>query len=99
VADATVSAELTNDDAQPARVSAHPASGSGLPGLAERAAGLGGTMTAGPRAEGGFRLRVEVPLTADRAIAPDADADTPGADADTPGADAAADAGSEVAPR
>jgi two-component system sensor histidine kinase DesK len=37
------------------------ASGSGLAGLAERAAALGGTCEAGPRPEGGFRLVVRVP--------------------------------------
>jgi two-component system sensor histidine kinase DesK len=37
------------------------ARGNGLSGLAERAAALGGTLTAGPGDTGGFRLRVEVP--------------------------------------
>lgn len=36
--------------------------GSGLAGLAERAASLGGTLTAGAGEAGGFRLRVNVPL-------------------------------------
>jgi two-component system sensor histidine kinase DesK len=40
-----------------------PAAGSGLAGLAERAARLGGTLSAGAGADGGFRLRVSVPLT------------------------------------
>jgi two-component system sensor histidine kinase DesK len=35
--------------------------GSGLSGLAERAASVGGNLTAGPANSGGFRLRVEVP--------------------------------------
>jgi two-component system, NarL family, sensor histidine kinase DesK len=35
--------------------------GHGLAGLHERAAALGGTVEAGPRADGGFRLRVSVP--------------------------------------
>ncbi|HEX6678156.1 MAG TPA: histidine kinase [Actinomycetes bacterium] len=35
--------------------------GSGLAGLAERVAGSGGRLQAGPRPEGGFQLRVEVP--------------------------------------
>ncbi len=38
---------------------AHP--GSGLRGLTERAAGLGGSVTAGPAGPVGYRLRVEVP--------------------------------------
>jgi len=41
-----------------------PAAGSGLAGLAERAARLGGTMSAGAGQNGGFRLQVSVPLTA-----------------------------------
>jgi hypothetical protein len=39
-----------------------PAAGSGLAGLAERAARLGGTMSAGAGQNGGFQLRVSVPL-------------------------------------
>jgi len=41
-----------------------PAAGSGLAGLAERAARLGGTLSAGAGQDGGFWLRVSVPLTA-----------------------------------
>jgi len=41
-----------------------PAAGSGLAGLAERAARLGGTLSAGAGRDGGFWLRVSVPLTA-----------------------------------
>jgi two-component system, NarL family, sensor histidine kinase DesK len=41
-----------------------PAAGSGLTGLAERAARLGGTLSAGAGRDGGFWLRVSVPLTA-----------------------------------
>ena len=37
-------------------------SGSGLTGLAERARAVRGTLEAGPRREGGFRLRLTVPL-------------------------------------
>lgn len=36
--------------------------GSGLDGLTERTGQLGGALTAGRRDEGGFRLRVEIPL-------------------------------------
>jgi two-component system, NarL family, sensor histidine kinase DesK len=46
-----------------------PVAGSGLAGLAERAARLGGTMSTGVGQDGGFWLRVSVPLT----IAPAAD--------------------------
>jgi two-component system sensor histidine kinase DesK len=38
--------------------------GNGLRGLGERVARSGGGVTAGPRAEGGFRLKVRAPLTA-----------------------------------
>ncbi|MGH3381976.1 MAG: sensor histidine kinase [Actinoallomurus sp.] len=38
--------------------------GNGLRGLDERVALSGGTVSAGPRTEGGFRLRVRTPLTA-----------------------------------
>ena len=41
-----------------------PAAGSGLTGLAERAARLGGTLSAGAGQDGGFWVRVSVPLTA-----------------------------------
>ncbi|MFI6215157.1 sensor histidine kinase [Nocardia brasiliensis] len=40
--------------------------GHGLLGLAERARVLGGTVTAGPTANGGYRLAVSVPLPATR---------------------------------
>ena len=36
--------------------------GSGLTGLAERARAVRGTLEAGPRREGGFRLRLTIPL-------------------------------------
>ena len=36
--------------------------GTGLDGLRERAATVGGSLEAGPRADGGFRLRVSVPV-------------------------------------
>ncbi len=38
--------------------------GSGLAGLAERVASQGGRLEAGPRPEGGYRLRVTVPIEA-----------------------------------
>jgi two-component system, NarL family, sensor histidine kinase DesK len=74
LAGASASAELTDDGAGPpagrgtfadglAGAAAGPA-GSGLAGLAERAARLGGTLHTGAGARGGFRVRVTVPLTA-----------------------------------
>ncbi len=50
--------EITDDG----RAAAAPAGGSGLAGLAERAAERGGRLQAGPRPGGGFRLWVELPL-------------------------------------
>jgi signal transduction histidine kinase len=38
--------------------------GNGLRGLGERVALAGGTLEAGPRTDGGFRLTVRAPLTA-----------------------------------
>jgi signal transduction histidine kinase len=38
-----------------------PGSNSGLAGMGERARALGGTLTAGPRPEGGFRVRARLP--------------------------------------
>jgi two-component system sensor histidine kinase DesK len=62
-----------------------PALGSGLAGLAERAARLGGTLSAGPGPHGGFRLAVSVPL---------ADAGEPA----DPGEPAAATGSGQVSP-
>jgi two-component system, NarL family, sensor histidine kinase DesK len=66
-----------------------PAPGSGLAGLAERAARLGGTLSAGAGAEGGFWLRVSVPLAGPTAPGPaSATATAPGrADAGLPNPD------------
>ena len=38
--------------------------GTGLRGLAERAAAAGGRLEAGPRPEGGYELQVRLPLSA-----------------------------------
>jgi two-component system, NarL family, sensor histidine kinase DesK len=69
-------AELTDDGAGPPTGRGTPtadgesepgaaagAAGSGLAGLAERAGRLGGTLLAGAGRNGGFRVRVTVPLT------------------------------------
>ena len=47
-----------------------PAAGSGLAGLAERAARIGGTLSAGGDENSGFWLRVSVPLTGSAAVDP-----------------------------
>ena len=51
------------DDDGTGTVAAPPVSdgGNGLPGMRERAQALGGTITAGPRPEGGFRVRAFLP--------------------------------------
>ncbi|MFD8306791.1 ATP-binding protein [Streptomyces sp. NPDC059690] len=41
-----------------------PGAGHGLIGMRERAATIGGTLYAGPRAEGGFIVTAELPLHA-----------------------------------
>lgn len=46
-------------------------SGFGLLGMRERAEALGGTVVAGPRPEGGFRVRAELPWIAPAADHPD----------------------------
>jgi len=57
--DGTVRLEIVNDGAMPTS-----ASGSGLSGLAARAAALSGAATARSLADGRFRLRVDVPEVA-----------------------------------
>ncbi|MEU2870648.1 histidine kinase [Streptomyces olivoreticuli] len=53
---------LRVDDDGPATRAALPSSGNGLVGMRERAAALGGTVEAGPRPDGGFRVSVRLPL-------------------------------------
>ncbi len=53
--------EVTDDGAGPA---AQLAGGHGLTGMAERAAAVGGQLTAGPHPDGGFEVRATLPLNA-----------------------------------
>ena len=46
--------------------SAQSGSGNGIPGMRERAVALGGDFEAGPRADGGFRVRARLPYEAHR---------------------------------
>lgn len=52
--------EITDDGRGTEPADGH---GNGLRGLEERVTSSGGTVSAGPRAEGGFRLHVRAPLT------------------------------------
>ncbi|WP_063779728.1 MULTISPECIES: sensor histidine kinase [unclassified Streptomyces] len=55
--------DLRVDDAGPATGTAAGGSGNGLTGMRERAVALGGAVEAGPRGDGGFRVRATFPLT------------------------------------
>ncbi|QBI55732.1 sensor histidine kinase [Streptomonospora litoralis] len=52
--------EVTDDG--PARPGADHREGSGIAGMRERARAVGGRLAAGSRAEGGFRVRAELPV-------------------------------------
>lgn len=54
--------DLRIDDDGPATGSEAGGSGNGLAGMRERAAALGGTIEAGPRPDGGFRVRADLPV-------------------------------------
>ncbi|GGV00471.1 two-component sensor histidine kinase [Streptomyces litmocidini] len=54
--------ELTVDDDGPATGTEVGGSGNGLAGMRERAAALGGTIEAGARPDGGFRVHAVLPL-------------------------------------
>jgi signal transduction histidine kinase len=56
---------MVEDDGQgsrPIHGEASPGSGHGIVGMRERALGLGGSLAAGPRPEGGFRVRASLPI-------------------------------------
>ncbi|MEU7028535.1 sensor histidine kinase [Streptomyces sp. NPDC046275] len=54
--------ELSVDDAGPATGGDAGGSGNGLAGMRERAAALGGTIEAGTRPDGGFRVHASLPV-------------------------------------
>jgi signal transduction histidine kinase len=60
--------QVTDDGADagadPAGGRAGPAGGHGLTGMAERAAAVGGELSAGPRADGGFEVTARLPVVA-----------------------------------
>ncbi|GAA0583384.1 sensor histidine kinase [Streptomyces crystallinus] len=62
--------ELRVDDDGPAGAGDAGGSGNGLIGMRERAAALGGTIEAGPRPDGGFRVVARLPLTRTAPAAP-----------------------------
>ncbi|GAA0510130.1 hypothetical protein Ade02nite_52750 [Paractinoplanes deccanensis] len=55
-----------DDNGAASRGAAAPPPGIGLLGMRERVTALGGHLHAGPRPEGGFRVRAELPLEGDR---------------------------------
>ncbi|MGW4546575.1 sensor histidine kinase [Streptomyces violaceorubidus] len=58
---------LRVDDDGPATGTDAGGSGNGLAGMRERAAALGGTIEAGPRPDGGFRVRAALPIDVKKA--------------------------------
>ncbi len=56
--------EVDDDGGTPA--TAPPSGGNGIPGMRERAVALGGDLEAGPRPDGGFRVRARLPLGGSR---------------------------------
>ncbi|MEU1629442.1 sensor histidine kinase [Streptomyces sp. NPDC020096] len=62
--------ELRIDDDGPATAGGDSGGGNGLIGMRERAAALGGTVEAGPRGDGGFRVVATLPVTGPDSVGP-----------------------------
>ena len=56
-----VTVQVDDDGSGSGSDTVDPAGGNGLPGMRERATALGGSLTAGPRPGGGFRVRARLP--------------------------------------
>ncbi|MCZ4514320.1 hypothetical protein O3Q52_40555, partial [Streptomyces sp. ActVer] len=74
---------LRIDDDGPATGEDAGGSGNGLAGMRERAAALGGTIEAGPREDGGFRVLALLPLKNSRGTS-EASAGTSGKSEESP---------------
>jgi signal transduction histidine kinase len=59
-----------DDDGRSTAAPTEPSGGNGLPGMRERATALGGTLTAGPRPGGGFRVEAHLPSPAPATASP-----------------------------
>jgi signal transduction histidine kinase len=60
--DREVAVQVDDDGRGLSLLDDHPGGGSGINGMRERAAALGGTFAAGPRPEGGFSVRATLPI-------------------------------------
>jgi signal transduction histidine kinase len=60
--DDTLTLQITDDGAAPAPTTLDNP-GNGIPGMRERAAALGGSLAAGPRASGGFQVEATLPVS------------------------------------
>jgi signal transduction histidine kinase len=68
--------QVDDDGRGAADPGAGPGAGNGIAGMRERAAALGGELTAGPRTAGGFRVRATLPLPASQ-LDPPVEANVP----------------------